>query len=161
MGLAQTAWDGCKFSHYFVSKQYFEMPVFSVTLANLQIQPAIEVDEFLEVPSREIIWISSTNYKPQASLHQQQLNVLFSYYKSPSKLLPSLSHPDRFIISPNQFILGQTIVHPFILSCLQIWANPSGLLSCATWLSNWSFNPSFPSLANWASCVSQWLHWQW
>ena len=65
------------------------------------------------VPSREIIWISSTNYKPQASLHQQQLNVLFSYYKSPSKLLPSLSHPDRFIISPNQFILGQTIVSIF------------------------------------------------
>ena len=63
-----------------------------------------------KVPSRELIWISSTNYKPQASLHQQQLNVLFSYYKSPSKLLPSLSHPDRFIILPNQFILGQTIV---------------------------------------------------
>ena len=86
------------------------MPVHSVTLANLQIQPTIEVDEFLEVPSREIIWISSTNYKPQASLHQQQLNVLISYYESLSQLQPSLSHPDRFIILPNRFILGQTIV---------------------------------------------------
>ena len=86
------------------------MPVHSVTLANLEIQPAIEVDEFLEVPSREIIWISSTNYKPQASLHQQQLNVLISYYESLSQLQPSLSHSDRFIILPNRFILGQTIV---------------------------------------------------
>ena len=34
MGLAHFTWDGCQFSHYFVSKQYFEMPVFSVTLAN-------------------------------------------------------------------------------------------------------------------------------
>ena len=34
IGLAHFTWDGCQFSHYFVSKQYFEMPVFSVTLAN-------------------------------------------------------------------------------------------------------------------------------
>ena len=34
MGLTHFTWDGCQFSHYFVSKQYFEMPVFSVTLAN-------------------------------------------------------------------------------------------------------------------------------
>ena len=73
-----------------------------------------------QIPSRELIWISSTNYKPQASLHQQQLNVLFSYYKSPSKLLPSLSHPDRFIILPNQFILGQTIVFSGWLQYLAI-----------------------------------------
>ena len=49
MGLAQTAWDGCKFSHYFVSKQYFEMPIFSVTLANFQVQLAVKVDELLQV----------------------------------------------------------------------------------------------------------------
>ena len=34
IGLAHFTWDGCQFSHYFVAKQYFEMPVFSVTLAN-------------------------------------------------------------------------------------------------------------------------------
>jgi len=79
---------------------------------------------FRWVPSRELIWISSTNYKPQASLHQQQLNVLFSYYKSPSKLLPSLSHTDQFIILPNQFILGQTIV------LLQVKVGKSNLFAC-------------------------------
>ena len=54
-GHAISTWDGCDFSDDSVSKKDFEMPVHSVTLANLQIQPAIEVDEFLEVPSREII----------------------------------------------------------------------------------------------------------
>ena len=43
-------------------------------------------------------------------MHQQQLNVLMSYYKANSKVLPSLSHPSRFMSSQNQLILGQMMV---------------------------------------------------
>ena len=49
MGLTHFTRDGCQFSHYFVSKQYFEMPVLSVTLANFQVQLTVKVDELLQV----------------------------------------------------------------------------------------------------------------
>ena len=54
--------------------------------------------------------IFTATYKPQASLHQKQRNVLISYYRSPNQLLPSLSHPNRFMIRQNQFILGCMMV---------------------------------------------------
>ena len=61
------------------------------------------------IPSRKVILIYSVNYKQQAGLHKQQLNVLISYYESPRQRQPSLSHSSRFIIRQNQSILGQLI----------------------------------------------------
>ena len=52
----------------------------------------------------------SASHKPQVSLHQQQSNVLITYYKSLDQLLPYLSYPIWFIIHWYQFVLSCMMV---------------------------------------------------